>query len=120
MAIPVDGQITLAPRDTATSATRRRWRFGRAGGNGRIPKPNAEKAQAGAGDLAVASVGEQRQLEGHAHPEGLSPCATAQDLHYPAEMIFQTGALALLRTTRGLDASSLSRGVFSIFVVGLA
>ena len=73
MAIPVDGQITLAPRDTATSATRRRWRFGRAGGNGRTPKPNAEKAQAGAGDLAVASVGEQRQLEGHAHPEGLSP-----------------------------------------------
>jgi len=35
-------------------------------------------------------------------------------------MIFQTAALALLRTTRGLDASSLSRGVFPIFVVGLA
>src|SRR6266540_3229428 len=56
MAVPVDGHVTLAARDAATRVTRhRRWRFGRAGGNSRMPKANAEQAQAGVGDLAVAS-----------------------------------------------------------------
>jgi putative inorganic carbon (hco3(-)) transporter len=35
-------------------------------------------------------------------------------------MISQTGASALLRATRRLDATALSQGVFQVFVIGLA
>ncbi len=54
---------------------------------------------------------------GHA---GSSTCATVLDLHYPAVMALPAGASTLMRSMRRLDASSLSRSVFPIFVVGLA
>src|SRR2546427_1210736 len=44
----------------------------------------------------------------------------ALDLHYPAVMALPAGASTLMRSARRLDASSLSRSVFPIFVVGLA
>src|SRR3989442_191927 len=74
----------------------------------------------GPGDLTLLARARHltRFLPG-GHAES-STCATVLDLHYPAVMALPAGASTLMRSTRRLDASSLSRSVFPIFVVGLA
>src|SRR3989442_557102 len=68
----------------------------------------------GPGDLTLlARARHLTRFPPGGHAES-STCATVLDLHYPAVMALPAGASTLMRSTRRLDASSLSRSVFPI------